>query len=328
MNEECIVGSGYNVDLLVIKYNKRITLPYKAYKYLIFWLRLLIVNFNRYDLVYVNIPPFAWACFLNPTYIDSKTINHWHGDEAVIDTLFLRLTRRLVIRMTRKCIHIAPSQYFKRVLCEDLNINANNIIVSPSGGVDINTFSCSNQLSCEKEIVIGFSSGMSKGKGSDLIMELINKAEYLESYFKRKVIFKIIEYGNDMHLYKKSLMKSTNVELIPKMHKNKMPKFYGSIDLLLMTSRRKSESLGLVVLEAMSCGKPVVSFNMFAFPEFVISGLSGELVDFSNDNDNNVKGFIIAIKKIVNLYNNYRPRDIVVEKYSKEYVINQYKEIL
>jgi Glycosyltransferase len=109
------------------------------------------------------------------------------------------------------------------------------------------------------------------------------------------------------------------------MSKNEMPLFYESIDILLMSSQR-SESLGLVTLEAMSCGKPVICFNKFAFPEFVISGVTGELVDYSQ-NDDNVDGFINAIERVVKSYKNYHPRDIVVNKYSCDYVIAQYKEM-
>lgn len=324
--EDCISESGYDVELLVIKYNRQITRLYKILKYFHFWFKLFVTNINKYDLVYLNIPPFAWTYFLNPTFHKKKTINHWHGDEVTYNSCFLRIIRPFVAKRTRECKHIVPSNYFKTILSKSLDIDGSNIYISPSGGIDINAFSNSEYMH-NSVFKIGFSSGMSYRKGADLLMSLVDASEEIEKIINKKLEFKIIDYGSEMHLYKNRLVDNCRVSLIPCMSKEQMPIFYKSIDILLMGSFI-SEALGLVVLEAMSCGKPVICYNLFAFPEFVIPGETGELVTFSKNINDNINGFINAIKTIVNNYNNYNPRDLVVKKYSKDFVTNQYKEIL
>ena len=323
--ENCLRRSGLEVDLLVIKYQRQITLIYKVLKYVQFWLKLLFVNQNRYDYIYLNIPPYAWPLFLNPTYKASRVINHWHGDEVVVNTLFLRFAKPFVVGKTKTCTYVVPSKYFERVLLNEFKINKNMIMISPSGGVDINAFKCNKRLIGDT-LILGFSSGMSKSKGSDMVMLLINHKEDIEKIINHKVIFKIIDYGSDMSVYKNELTNNKCVQLVQKMSKEMMPCFYNGIDILLMCSKR-SESLGLVVLEAMSCNKPVIGFNMFAFPEFVISGVSGELVNYSQNEYENINKIISAIEKVVCSYENYDPRSIIVRNYSSEVVINQYKNI-
>ena len=324
--KDCLVKAGYTVDLLVIRYNCSRSILYMAFCYLSFWLKCIVKNLTAYEVVYVNHAPFAWPLFFNPTFHEQQTYIHWHGDEAVKNSLFLRKTRSLIHKKLLKCHHITPSAYFKHIVSHNLNISQACITVSPSGGVNVETFieSVKSFNPSSRQFILGFSSGMSKGKGAELIMSLISCSEIIEKKINRKLLFRIIDYGNDMPEYRERLTNSKSVELVPKMPKNEMPKFYNEIDLLLMSSRR-SESLGLVVLEAMSCGKPVVSFNMFAFPEFVVPDLSGELVRYSNIMSENVDNFIIAIGKIHDNYSSYRPRSIVVERYSENKVVEQYK---
>lgn len=58
---------------------------------------------------------------------------------------------------------------------------------------------------------------------------------------------------------------------------NDMPAFMASLDIFILTS--KYEGLGLVLLEAMAAGVPVVASNTSAIPEIVINGKTGILCD-------------------------------------------------
>jgi 1,2-diacylglycerol 3-alpha-glucosyltransferase len=56
---------------------------------------------------------------------------------------------------------------------------------------------------------------------------------------------------------------------------DELPSYYAASDIFAITSR--FETQGLVVLEAMACGKPVAGANFRAIPEFVKDGKSGFL---------------------------------------------------
>lgn len=323
---ECLAEANCDVDKMMIYYNHKISTIYQIVVYIKFWFIAFTKNLCEYDYIYINHAPYAWPVFFNITFRKKRTIVHWHGNEVVVKSLFLNIARLVIKKRIKGCRHISPSQYFKTIVSSELGIPLQDILVSPSGGVDTSIFFPDLKTKDSESIILGFSSGMSKGKGSDIIMNLVTIVGELEKRIKRKVLFYIIDYGKDMYLYRERLCSNKNVVLIPKMPKNDMPAFYNDIDLLLMSSRR-SESLGLVVLEAMSCGKPVVSFESFAFPEFVLSGQSGEMVMYSEDIEVNTENFCDAICRVISTYDNYAPRAVVSNNYSKEYVVKQYMEL-
>ena len=77
----------------------------------------------------------------------------------------------------------------------------------------------------------------------------------------------------------------------------------------------------------MSCGIPVITYDICAFSEFVISGVSGELVKYTKDKKRDVEEFEKAIIKIIENYDLYAPRKIVLERYSEQTVVDFYKSL-
>jgi len=74
--------------------------------------------------------------------------------------------------------------------------------------------------------------------------------------------------------------------------RNKMYKYYSACDLFVFPGIR--ESLGLVFLEAQSCGLPVVAFNNAGVPDAVKDGITGLLVPMYA-----VEPFANAIKRLL-----------------------------
>ncbi|OQY10624.1 MAG: hypothetical protein B6I28_00685 [Fusobacteriia bacterium 4572_132] len=92
----------------------------------------------------------------------------------------------------------------------------------------------------------------------------------------------------------------------------KLPQLYNSADVFITLS--EMETFGIVVLEAMACGLPVIGANALAIPELVKQGKNGFLVDSKNRID--------VANKINILYEDKELRKKMAEeslKYSKEY---------
>lgn len=324
--ENCLRRSGYDVELLVIKYNKNITPIYKMLKYILYWLKALFVDFSDYDIIYVNHIPFVWPILFNRTLNKSKVYVHWHGDDLVSKTCYIKWSLNLIRRHGTGFRHITPSHYFKRKLVEIMGYKADEIYVSPSGGINTLLFKPKSKTGCDK-IVIGYSSGLMRSKGADVLYEIIKKKYEIEKLTNRQIFFKLINYGKEADSYITKFKEyESSIDIVEKLSKGKMPDFYQSIHILIMPS--KGESLGLVALEAMGCGVPVVTHNLCAFPEFVLPGKSGELVDYCDDLNLRSSAFINAIIKTIDNYNNYHPEDVVVSNYSESSVVESYRTIL
>lgn len=106
--------------------------------------------------------------------------------------------------------------------------------------------------------------------------------------------------------------------------------YYNICDLVILPSiidrYGQTESLGVVILEAMSCGKPVIASNVGALPEIVKDGYNGALVNPGNAVD--LASKIIKILKGTgkNLLENNARR--TAEQYSWSNIGKKHLEII
>jgi glycosyltransferase involved in cell wall biosynthesis len=281
---ECLKKAGFEVDLLVLKL-RNIGRIAKIVQYLFYFIKLLIKPINYYTFIYINHAPFAIPIFFRHSLYNKKIIIHWHGEALVSNTNYIKFALLFLKSRIQNVQHIVPSLYLKKKLIEILGIHSDKIIVSPSGGVDVILFAPFGNKKKEK-FVIGFASVLNKQKGSDLILDIMRRSSNIHEIINTHVEFNLIAYGSE----KQEFIEKCNNERLPvlfyqKMDKEKMVNFYNTLDVLLMPSMR--ESLGLVALEAMSCNVPVIAYNICAFPEYIISGKTGMLVNISENNNEN-----------------------------------------
>lgn len=74
---------------------------------------------------------------------------------------------------------------------------------------------------------------------------------------------------------------SKRVHFLGTVPNEQLPEYYAAADLLVHPSR--SEALGIVLLEALACGVPVVAANVGGIPEAVVPGFNGALYDDARD---------------------------------------------
>ena len=324
----CLSAAGHHVRLLAIHYDGPPTRLRKAWKYIVFWFATAFADTSSYEAVYVHHLPFAWPLLLNHSLRSEKLCIHWHGGELVGDSLFLRTVRRFAQRRVGRCRHIVPSQYFRLQLTSRLGIDPHLISVSPSGGVDTHLFSPSDGLPGglpHGHATIGFASALTTAKGAGEVLNLMRVRSEIERAAGCRVTFHVIDYGGEADSYKALFRQAAPDTIISsRTAKCAMPSFYRSLTLLLMLSSR--ESLGLAALEAMSCGVPVVSFDICAFPEFVIGGVSGERAALADDTAMRTQSVAGAAVRVLKGRSSYKPRRIVEERYSEASVVEFYRE--
>jgi glycosyltransferase involved in cell wall biosynthesis len=99
--------------------------------------------------------------------------------------------------------------------------------------------------------------------------------------------------------------------------------FYGAIDLLLMTSINSTESFGLVQVEAMLCGTPVVSTNLPGVRQPVSMTGMGEIVSIADS-----ASLATGIEKVLSNPDAYfRPREEIAEIFSLDQTITDYESL-
>ncbi|MEW5759840.1 MAG: glycosyltransferase family 4 protein [Candidatus Thermoplasmatota archaeon] len=69
------------------------------------------------------------------------------------------------------------------------------------------------------------------------------------------------------------------VELIGKVDSSTLPKYYSACNVFVLPSVSRLEAFGLVLLEAMACGKPVVASDMPGIREILKEGENGFLIE-------------------------------------------------
>jgi glycosyltransferase involved in cell wall biosynthesis len=99
--------------------------------------------------------------------------------------------------------------------------------------------------------------------------------------------------------------------------------FYGAIDLLLMTSINSTESFGLVQVEAMLCGTPVVATNLPGVRQPVTMTGMGEIVAIADS-----ASLATGIEKVLGNPAAYiRPREEIAEIFSLDQTIADYESL-
>ena len=225
-----------------------------------------IINSKEYDFVLVNPSKFTQTPFLL-RFIDKSIYFCQEPLRLVYDDLFripdLNLFKQYYEEINRKI----------RKLIDRSNINNASLVLANSFfskqnikkaydikavvcylGVDENIFF---PTGIQKKFDLLFIGDKSSIEGYDLLTKT------LKMYRKVPKICYILRDKTNKRL--------SEIELIKK---------YNQVKIVLCLSR--SEPFGLISLEAMSCGIPVIAVNEGGYKESVVDGKTGYLVEFSS----------------------------------------------
>lgn len=126
----------------------------------------------------------------------------------------------------------------------------------------------------EHERVVLFLSFITKQKGADIAIKAF--CELPKDKNLKLIIVGEGEYLEEAKLLVKNLNCESNVIFTGFISSEDRSKYYNASDIFVFPTLR-IESLGIVIVEAMACGKPVIASNIGSIPEVIDKGVNGTL---------------------------------------------------
>ncbi len=237
---------------------------------------LHVHTLNRLEFVASGWKPWVWTSHL--TFLP-EIASSMHPKN-----ILLRLLFRFTFRDARALIAVSRHQI---PLIKKLT-GKNNITVIPNG-IDLDFISkfakdVPEEIPQDKFRVF-CPSKWRKVKGIDV---LVSAMEYLmnhhrEAFDKMAFIFIKFDSGEYGRNILRKLEKFDNVILIEPQSPQNMPRYFLSSDAVVIPSRY--EPFGIVILEAMALGKPVIATRTGGIPDIITDGVNGILVENENPED-------------------------------------------
>ncbi len=279
-----------SVRLVTIRGRRR-SKAAKLGAYISFYARLLRqLLIRKYDLVYVHTVTFPTpALRVVSMFRRLPLVFNVHGDDVLPSNNFktrLRDMSRPLVACARMIV--APSEYFKGVVCDVFSgIDPDKIVVSPSGGLNKKFYTGSvspRPVDGSRPVVLGFVSRIDSGKGWETYLEA------LSSLRKQGMECRGIIAGGGAQaaLLRREIERMELGEVVDyrgPVSQDVLARLYHEFDLFVFPSMRRAESLGLVGLEAMAAGVPVVACSMAGPSGYVQPGRNGYLFEPGSSKD-------------------------------------------
>lgn len=241
--------------------------------FVFYFITTLLLLFKRYDLVYIHYAshssqPVLWTYPLKKQRIFTNV----HGSDVVpenaVQERMQKYTRR-ILAISEKVI--VPSEYFKRLVCQKYGISEKLIFISPSGGVNEMVFYKEKEKTYSEILKLGYVGRISYKKGWDTLLKACSQ---LTIPYSLIVVGNGLEY-KQMRLLAESLKIDEHVTWRDLLPQEQLRDVYNDIDAFVFPTEREGESLGLVALEAMACGTPVIASDYAAPAYYVTNGVNG-----------------------------------------------------
>lgn len=214
---------------------------------------------------------------------------------------------------------LADSQSVAQMLSDDFGIENAKISQLPIAGIDTDLFSPHDSPDTNREnvITVGTIARLTEEKG---LFDLLKCAETLGPEFQ----FKVIGQGEQRDLLEQRA--PNNVEFIGLVDSKDIPSRLASFDIYFQPS--KYEGLCMTVIEAMSCGLPVVASEVGGIPESVVPETTGYLCE-----PGEIDCFTTSLDKLgadpeLRQRMGSAGRERVIDKYSRSVLVEKFEEVV
>ena len=249
---------------------------------------------RQYDIIHVHHPdPMACLALYLSGY-KGRVIVHWHSDiqkQKILLNFYRPLQNWLLSRadlvIGTTPVYLSESPYLQSVQKKSVCLP---IGISPMLP-DVKSVEAIRQRYMNKKIVFslgrlvaykGFCHLVAAAQylGDDFVV-LIGGTGALESELQKEI--------DELELQNK-------VKLLGRISNNDLPTYYGACDVFCLSSVQKTEAFGIVQIEAMSCGKPVVATRI---PQSGVAYVNANGISGLNVAPGNAYELSEAIKTIV-----------------------------
>lgn len=272
------------VTVRTIALPNRRTLGARLASYLSFYLRTFWTALtSHYDVVYVHYVSHSTLPVLMARALGRRRplVTHVHGSDVLAEhgasAVWARLKRVLsAAAMDGSSRIVVPSPYFRDVLSSRYGINPERIVESPSGGIDTEVFqpmdtTCTWQK--DADIHLAFVSRLIPEKGVSEYLQVV------EALVARGITVCATLVGDGpLRSSVEDEARRLGVRHIPAVEQPDLAAIMSHADLFVFPSTRAAESLGLVGLESMATGTPVVAYAGAGAATYVETGKNGFLV--------------------------------------------------
>ncbi len=276
--KEMLEDMSFKVDIAV-KY-KQDKFVYKFIGYSLMYIKAIFKSiWYSYDYYYVHFTAqTAYSILLGKWTGKTKLICNVHGNDIVPDYEFEEKNvkrSQIILKYADKVV--CPSSYFQDVLTKEYHILTKKIVIFPSGGVNLERFKELTKEECQKSLNLdtkyeyyGCITRMEKNKGWDTLLNVLSKLKKDKKLNNIKLLFvgSGMEEPDFLSLMKKNHLEK-DVIIKPFVTQEELASYYNALDLFIFPTKRKSESLGLVGLEAMACKTFVIGCDLYGPREYL-----------------------------------------------------------
>ena len=246
-------------------------------KYLKFYISVWLEIFrNKNDITYIH---YVSHCSIPVLFSKKKNIliSNVHGTDVLPTTRKQKFFNLFVLKVLKKSdLVVVPSEYYRDFIEKKYQIDPNKIYISPSGGINPNTFKKTNYKK-NTTMNFGFVSRIEKGKGWDTFIRAVNELK------DKNFDFTIIGSGSKEHQMLQLINKyglEDNISVLPSQPQSELVDYFNSFSSFIFPS--EFESLGLVGIEAMACGVPVIGANNEGILTYLKDGKNGLVFEVNN----------------------------------------------
>jgi glycosyltransferase involved in cell wall biosynthesis len=277
--EENLIFSGWNVKKIVMLKEKN--KAKKLFSYLCFGIHSYFsILFSEEKIVYVHyLTHSAIPLLLMPK--PKHLVVNIHGADLLAHTSIQKKLLFVTKHAVKKAdLVIVPSVVFQERLIQHYQTPKEKIYISPSGGVKLPTQIISKTFEPQKEITFGFVGRIVKEKGWKTIFQAVDLLDF-RSISKMKLVF--VGTGKEDNLLKeisKNFEKkypNLSIEILGEVKHEMINSIFQRFDFFIFPSESESESLGLVGLEAMANGIPVIGSDIGGISTYIKNEENGFL---------------------------------------------------